>query len=215
MSMTKCALMGGVAGLVGAAVWAALAYFSGHEIGWIAWGIGGLVGLTVLKTADGENSFKTGALAALISVLAILGGKFAATHFLVEDVFKGVTQVGPTSIQDEVMIADIAREVVAENTQKNKKMAWPVGVKPEEATVEKEFPKEVWAEANKRWLAKPAAEREAMKEKQLEELAQILGGIKGQMRDGVFQNSFSPMDLIFFGLAIVTAYKFGAGVQGG
>ena len=42
------ALVGGVVGgLIGAAAWAAVTYFSGWEIGLIAWGIGGLVGLGV------------------------------------------------------------------------------------------------------------------------------------------------------------------------
>ena len=112
------------------------------------------------------------------------------------------------------MISNIAIEVVKENTQKNKKMIWPAGVTPDEAGEEKEFPKDVWAEANRRWLAKPVAEREAMKKQKTADIDQLLGGLKGQVRANAFQNIFSPIDLIFFGLAIVTAFKFGAGVQG-
>ena len=39
------ALAGGVvAGSIGALIWAAIAYFTGYEVGWVAWGVGGLVG---------------------------------------------------------------------------------------------------------------------------------------------------------------------------
>jgi hypothetical protein len=43
------ALVGGlVAGAIGAGIWAVIAYFTGFELGWIAWGVGLLVGVGVI-----------------------------------------------------------------------------------------------------------------------------------------------------------------------
>jgi hypothetical protein len=52
MNLLKMASGGAVAGLIGAAIWAAIGYFSGLEIGWIAWGIGMLVGALTVGSAS-------------------------------------------------------------------------------------------------------------------------------------------------------------------
>jgi len=61
------------AGLVGAAGWALLLVLAAYEIGWLAWGIGGLVGWAAVR-AGGRGQVLAGA-AALVTVLAIFGGK--------------------------------------------------------------------------------------------------------------------------------------------
>lgn len=68
---------GVVAGLVGAAVWGAVAYFLDMELGLLAWGIGGLVGFAVGATAQEDAGPSTGILAVVLSVLSIMGGKYA------------------------------------------------------------------------------------------------------------------------------------------
>lgn len=61
------------AGLVGAAGWALLLVLASYEIGWLAWGVGGLVGWAAVR-AGGRGQALAGA-AALVTVLAIFGGK--------------------------------------------------------------------------------------------------------------------------------------------
>ena len=61
------------AGLVGAVGWALLLVLASYEIGWLAWGIGGLVGWAAVR-AGGRGQVLAGA-AALVTVLAIFGGK--------------------------------------------------------------------------------------------------------------------------------------------
>ncbi len=65
-----------VAGGVGSVVWALVALYANLEIGYLAWGIGGLVGFAAVKF--GGRGVVMGGIAAVISVLSIFGGKFAA-----------------------------------------------------------------------------------------------------------------------------------------
>jgi len=61
----------------------AIAYFAHSEVGYVAWGIGGLVGFCVQAAADDLDDGFAGMIAAGISVLSILAGKALAAIFLV------------------------------------------------------------------------------------------------------------------------------------
>ncbi|MEZ6096102.1 MAG: hypothetical protein R3C03_18070 [Pirellulaceae bacterium] len=59
------------AGLMGAAIWAAIAYFANVEIGYVAVGIGFLVGFVIAQTGPNGTGPAIGAV--LITVLAFGG----------------------------------------------------------------------------------------------------------------------------------------------
>ena len=67
-----------VAGAVGAAAWAAISIFANFEIGYLAWGIGALVGLAMARF--GGAGMPMGVIAAVISVASIFGGKYVAVY---------------------------------------------------------------------------------------------------------------------------------------
>ena len=80
----KWVLAGSIGGLVGAAIWAAISYAVNAEVGYVAWGIGGIVGIAVRFVAgEREEGIGPGVTAAVIAILAVLGGKYAAVHMLV------------------------------------------------------------------------------------------------------------------------------------
>ena len=87
MKVAKWVLFGVVAGSVGAAIWAWVSLTTNREIGWIAWGIGGLVGLAVRLASHEEegDGFLPGLVALIIAILAIVAGKYAAVHLSVEE----------------------------------------------------------------------------------------------------------------------------------
>lgn len=74
-------LWGGIAGAlaaaVGAAVWGGIAYVGNVEIGWLAIGIGFLVGIAVLVAGRGVTP-QFGVLGAGLALLGVLGGKYVA-----------------------------------------------------------------------------------------------------------------------------------------
>ena len=77
--MQPLALLGAIAGaLLGALGWAGLAHGTGYELGFVAWGIGGLVGwATVLFGGRGPVS---AVAASLLTLLAIFGGKMLSAR---------------------------------------------------------------------------------------------------------------------------------------
>ena len=66
----------------GALAWAAVSYFTGYEVGYVAWAIGGLVGLATVKF--GGHGVVCAVLAAAFSVAGIAGGKLLGTRFVVD-----------------------------------------------------------------------------------------------------------------------------------
>jgi len=70
-----------VAGVAGAALWAAVAYFANLESGWIAWGVGALCGAGALIGGGRSAGFLGGVVAVVLAMASICGGKYAAVHF--------------------------------------------------------------------------------------------------------------------------------------
>lgn len=72
----------GVGALVGAIGWALLLKQAGYEIGWIAWGIGALVGWIAVKAGGQGRTLAVGA--AVLTVFSIFAGKLLGYHLQVE-----------------------------------------------------------------------------------------------------------------------------------
>lgn len=67
--------------LVGAIGWALLLKQAGYEIGWIAWGIGALVGWAAVKAGGRGRTLAVGA--AVLTVFSIFAGKLLGYHLQV------------------------------------------------------------------------------------------------------------------------------------
>lgn len=65
-----------VASLVGALLWALIAWKADLEIGWLAWGIGGAVGFAGARF--GGSGVSSGVACGLLALLSIFGGKAIA-----------------------------------------------------------------------------------------------------------------------------------------
>ena len=77
---TSNALLGAIVGaLIGAVVWATIGYFTGNEVGYVAWGVRGLVG--GLAARFGSKGTAAGMTCAGLALAAILLGKLGAAHF--------------------------------------------------------------------------------------------------------------------------------------
>lgn len=66
---------GGLGGLVGAIIWAAITYLTEYQIGWMAVGIGFLVGLGVGKLGKGIDKLY-GVIGAVIALISVVLGNF-------------------------------------------------------------------------------------------------------------------------------------------
>ena len=82
------ALAGILVGIPAAFLWALVAYVTHYEIGWVAWGVGALIGLAVAKSAH-EPSATLGPTAAAIAVAALLCGKILILEFALPPILRG------------------------------------------------------------------------------------------------------------------------------
>jgi hypothetical protein len=103
-SMVGGFLAGGAAALAGAGVWAVITVLTGYQIGFMAIGIGFLVGLAVQFVGKGINKIfgVMGATLALIGCL--LGNYFTVVHFVGEaeglGFFDTLTRISPAAIPE-------------------------------------------------------------------------------------------------------------------
>jgi len=206
------ALIGGsVGGLIGAVVWAGISYLTNCEIGWIALGIGFLVGSGVRVGAKEWEGSLPGALAVLIALASIVGGKYAAASIMdpipinlyptAEDVKKGM-----------------ARSVVEEFQAKGAKLNWPMGNEPNqiEASVRLGiFPEVIDQEVEKRWNDLGVAKQQEMIQNEKEDREEFLRILRSAARASFLANSFRLMDLVMFILAGITAFRIGSGTSFG
>jgi len=209
------ALAGGViAGSIGALVWAGIAYFTGYEVGWVAWGVGGLVGFGVVLGNSGNRSRAAGIIAVVITVMALMAAKYTTVQLVLADGSE-ITEALVSGLQeDELVVSYIADDVVVEFMSDDIPVHWPVGVDPSQATTQVEYPADVWSIAQSRWDGMVLTEREeyrsSLEEMVTANLALALDELRGELAQVGFIGSFGFLDIIFFGLAIATAYKVAA-----
>ena len=198
---------GAAAGLIGAAIWAGVAYATHREVGLVAWGIGALVGLGVRFAAREWEGAAPGAIAAGVALLAVVLGKYAAVSLVVGKELGNIDVL----VTDDDMIGSIADDICREREKQGKRLAWPPGMSVENATKAEDYPPGVWAEAVKRWNALSPAEKVRQKEGRKQDLSRRLAADVGEVKKHVFWASFGPFDILWFGLAVVTAFRLGSG----
>ncbi len=223
MNLLKMAIGGAVAGLIGAAIWAAIGYFSGLEIGWIAWGIGMLVGIGVrvvgsqevaafdkvqkrmVRSTEGAAGPVAGMVAAVLAVVSVLAGKYALVHLFLSAPATSIEDY----LEDDTMISSIADQIVIDHESGGRPVSWPAGVTAEEVYERADYPPEIWTEAESRWNAIPPEEKENLKKAQAELIGAAFENMEGA-QSSMFLASFGAFDLLWFGLAAVTAFRLGA-----
>lgn len=218
MPYLKSISLGAVAGLIGAAIWAVIAFLTGYEVGWIAWGVGALVGVAVRFASAPEVSYTgdsgedavremraesdqlgPGVIAAVIAILSVVVGKLIAVSLFIGN-------LSAADLGEELLISYVADEVVFEETSAGRSVSWPAGVDPEYAAAEEDYPADVWAEARRRWQGFNQEEQDRFADQATASLnAALLQNVPAAVL-----GSFAMMDLLWFGLAAWTAFKIGA-----
>ncbi|MCA9280062.1 MAG: hypothetical protein H6815_12560 [Phycisphaeraceae bacterium] len=204
--MTKGIVLASIAGAVGAILWALIAYYLELEIGWAAWGIGGLVGFAMALGAQKEASATTGVIAAVIALLSVVGGKYITAVMIADKV---ASEYGSIVVTEETVMINIAYEVAAEHEAQGETLQWPAGSSFETAESQADFPQAVWSEAEQYWDSLSQDE----KNETIRELQGFMdqGFAQGQSitTNAVFKASFGLFDLLWGFLAVATAFSIG------
>ena len=206
----KCVIAGLIGGVIGAAVWGAIAHFTGYEIGWIAWAVGALVGICVRVAAAGDSGAGLGAMSAVIALAAIAGGKYMAVYMVVEAEAKKFMAIEFT---DDQVKHYIAVQLVKENEKAGTEMKWPKGKSLEDAEEAEDFPPEVWKDMEARWAGMSVPERKDYRAQlQKSIMAEIKGATAGVAGSGLVDN-LSPWDALWAILALSSAFRIGSGAM--
>ncbi|MFG0331434.1 MAG: hypothetical protein ACF8PN_16215 [Phycisphaerales bacterium] len=214
MSLAKVIGFGTAAGAVGAAIWAGVTLATDTEWGILAWGIGGLVGFAVYAAADGEAEQRNGVAAAIIAVLAVLAGKYAAVSLLLDEFVEemNATDTSFTAEWDEEdFVVYIADDIVMELEDAGEPVNWPAGMSYEEADEQDDYPADIWRDASERWAGMSESEREEYAAEIDAFMAAMFSGVSSDIKSMVFKDSFGLYDLLWGVLAVATAFKLGSG----
>jgi hypothetical protein len=144
----------------------------------------------------------------MAAVLGILIGKFGVIALL----FGGMAAGGPGEDTQFLVVRDMADEIAMEWEAQGRPANWPPGMSVETAMEREDYPVDLWAEAEGRWAALPAEEQQAM----LRDYQANLAAMPAFLIGAVFVASlFSPWNLLWFGLASLTAFRVGSGATSG
>lgn len=204
---------GSIAGLVGALLWGGIIYFTEYEIGILAWGIGGLVGLGVALPAGDNADTLSGITAAFISIVCIFAGKMFAAWLFLAVIWPN--NLGDIELTDEDMIAQIADLIVEERENLGEQLVWPSEDEQYgddgEFVLAKSYPAGVWDEAKTRWESLSPEEQEREKQGHNGEVAGAGLYLMLQLTFLFAKASLGPLDILFLLLATTTAYRIGGG----
>jgi phosphate/sulfate permease len=210
MNMGRSIIGGILGGLVGAVIWAGISCFTGYEIGWIAWGVGGLVGLGCTWGGQGGGR-PLGVVAVVITLVSIVAGKYAAVELSIRREIgsrEEVLQSALTNLQkNDMVVSYLADEIIEQREAQGETIQWPSGVNPEEANQQSDYPPAIWSEAASKWDGMSAQEREQYRDQLEEQIRTNIQAFFSGVSTYGFRNSFGVMDLLFFGLAVATAFK--------
>lgn len=208
----KGIIAGVIVGIIGAAAWAAVAFFTGFEIGWIAWGIGAGVGAAIAWGCD--TSKATGVIAVVIALAAIMAGKYLAVEIsLAKEKDNANQEIAASMNDEEYLISWLADGLIYDMQQNGQTINWPAGVNPDEACKKDHYPHVVWAASEATWNNMNDAEKDEFRVAVKEQAASNINEYANSLKAEGFMSSFGPIDIIFFVLAIASAYKLGAGVN--
>lgn len=211
MNRILIATVGGIiAGAIGAALWAGVAFALHRELGILAWGLGALVGAGVAAGAKGEVGFHTGLLAAIISIASICAGKYAVVNTVVDDaVASTVTDVADHFGEDQAKIY-LARQLVTQQVEEGKTLEWPAGMNANDARNREDFPSAIVNDVEARWNAMDQQARTTYTNSARENVVSTLGQRVEEVKADAFLTTFSLFDILFFILAVGTSFRLGA-----
>ncbi|HBE70856.1 MAG TPA: hypothetical protein DDW52_22145 [Planctomycetaceae bacterium] len=214
MPFIKWLIGGAIGAVVGGLVWVLLGYYANIEVGYVAWGIGILVGLGVRFAAhldSIEESEFQGVVAAAIALLAVITSKFVVFYLLVSGPMSSILDEAAesSSIDDGTVMTMLADNVVEELEERGRTIRWPAGQNKETAVGEADYPPAVWKEASKRFENLTEADREDMLAERQQSLEELRSLLEAEMP--TFTDTFSPMDALWIFLAVASAYKLASG----
>ncbi len=182
-------LLAGLLAAIGIIVaWVGLVYVTHHPVGVAAWGVGGLLGIVVAKTAQPPTK-ATGALATVLTLVTVFLAKVALVVVALQPILRQELANSPASL---IVI------FLAEKTQHK-------SFSPELQATINELRQQMIHEAATAAEASSFAERERLVHVHFDQFLSKLGFWV------LFLGTFRLLDLLWLGLGMSTAWTLGQG----
>jgi hypothetical protein len=193
-----CGLAGGV---VGAVVWCGATLMTGLEVGWVAWGVGLIVGSGVALGWAGTRSHGTAVLAVVIAAASIALGKYGVSHVAVHN---HIDRLQNDDLTDAEGLAAL-RDDVADSWREHGREA--TSMRRKDARLIDGHPKEIVEEAEGVWIRMTELEQARFKQRVRDDRVAALEAARVDRANEAFLASLGPIDIVWIVLALVTAYR--------
>lgn len=194
-ALPRAVIAGAVAALVGGGLWAVVVIATRYELGWIAWGVGALVGL-VMSRATPARGRTVAILGAGIAALGLLGGKAIIATY----------SINARSFAQEIT-SDSSLVLQAASWHLDSEVGWPDGIQArlDSMGTDDTLSDALWKEM----LDASAAHASSWTSEDSAAIAAAYAGaIMGRLGTlDRLRMQFGPWDLLWFGLAVVTAFR--------
>jgi len=194
-------IAGAIAAIVAGVIWGAIAAFTGREVGYVALGVGILVGFAVIKMTP-ERSAKVGLIAAVLALLGLFVGKMLAVEW-------GATpEVAKSFETNQAVLAQAVFEDMAAKGEVDKDLAeWMKNSTEDEEAPAELQPKleELSKEVVKRVDNMTPEEKKALAMRKAKEAVASIGYVER------IKETASPYDILWILLALGAAWKMGTG----
>lgn len=190
----RAIIAGAAASVIGGGAWALIAVLGNLEVGYVAWGIGFLVGWAMMRSTDYRGSTPAATAAALAAV-GLISGKL-----LIVELMTGGRLVEEVTSTPELMEQAAFFDLQVTN-------GWSDSVLQGLSTLGETdtIPDVLWdvmrTEMGRHANEAPVAERERMASAFAEAMVADVGLVER------IRSQLSPYDLLWFGLALTTAWR--------
>jgi hypothetical protein len=197
--------------IVGAFVWGGIAYLTNYEVGYVAWGIGALVG--GLARFMGSRGQTAGIVCGVLALASIAGGKYLATKWTIragidESISMALTEEAYrealTDARDFAALEsrDQYAEFMVSHNFTAAQTAAEVGADELESFEQHSVPGLRWIHANRpsfeQWRARESERMRALMQEFLDDDQSILEIVK---------ENLGPIDILFAFLGVATAFQ--------
>ena len=197
-------IVGTIAAVFGAVVWAAIFYYGNMEIGYLAWGIGLLVGLGV-SAGSRSGGIGAAAIAIILTVLSILSGKYAAVHLAIDNIINKT--VAEIQFDDNSIMMDLAEKAVVDAEAAGETLEFRNGTNTDDAARLEDYPETILKQVIEEFASMTEQEKQKSKDSLEKSFHTNIAEAKTMLIQEGFMASFSPFGILFFILGIFTAGK--------
>jgi hypothetical protein len=197
-------LAGVLAGIGIIVAWVALVYVTHHPVGVAAWGVGGLLGIAIAKTAKPPTK-ATGALAAVLTLLTVFFAKVVLIVVALQPILRQELANTPGSLTMIFLVEKMQHRSFSPELQKT------IDARPDLAADTTffgpghELREQMIDEAMTAAKASSFAERARLVHVHFDQFLSTLGFW------ALFWGTFRLLDLLWLGLGISTAWTLGQG----